>query len=121
MHWLSELAREGALETNSVYWIDAYGLNADQAKINFWRHEHMPLPLKYLIDEKLLEDLKAALSRAESVGDERRGALRAALNVLAEELGGREKFGDLVRQQTYGLRSSICREKYWVILKKTQG
>jgi CRISPR system Cascade subunit CasA len=97
--WLLELVREGMINEGSVYRIDAYGMNTDPArnKINFWRHERMPLPLKYLSDKYLLEDLEAGLSRAESVGDEKRGLLRAALNVLAEELGGREKFGDLVR------------------------
>jgi CRISPR system Cascade subunit CasA len=95
MELLREMVEQHILAEGSLYRLSIYGQNLErgQAKINFWRHERMPLPLKYFTDERLLEDLKAALSLSEGIG----AALRIASNVLAEELGGREKFGDLVR------------------------
>jgi CRISPR system Cascade subunit CasA len=93
MDWLQELIREEAIDKGFIYTVDACGLSTKKAKINFWRHERMPLPLRYLTDEGLLEDLKAALDRAERTAR----ALRTASNKLADALGGREKFGDLVK------------------------
>jgi len=96
---LSEMVGQHILAEGKRDRLSIYGQNLErgQAKINFWRHERMPLPLQYLTGEALLEDLNAALSTAESVGEERRGAIRAALDELGRALGGREKFGDLVR------------------------
>lgn len=43
--WLSELAHEGDLDaTRPIRW-DAYGLESEQAKPLFWRHERFALPL----------------------------------------------------------------------------
>jgi CRISPR system Cascade subunit CasB len=53
----------------------------------------MPLPLDYLNNEKLLEDLEYALTISENAGR----AVRYALKELAEELGGHQKFGELVK------------------------
>jgi CRISPR system Cascade subunit CasA len=95
MRLLAELIEQGVLGRGTQYRLSIYGQNLErgQAKINFWRHERMPLPLDYLDKEDLVEDLKDALHR----GEETRGALRSALDELAKVLGSREKFGDLVR------------------------
>lgn len=55
---------------------DAYRLNVigmaseagNAANITLWRHERLPLPLKYLRDQDLLEALKRALEIAEDAG-----------------------------------------------------
>jgi hypothetical protein len=52
-----------------------FGLCTDKAKVNFWRHETLPLPLAYLDRPELVESLKRALTLAESIASE---ALRPA-------------------------------------------
>ena len=64
--------------------VDACGLCARQAKIDFWRHERMPLPLDYLSDECLVEDLRSALDKSEKVAEALASALRRfAATILA--------------------------------------
>jgi CRISPR system Cascade subunit CasA len=52
--------------------LSVFGLCTDKAKVNFWRHESLPLPLAYLDKPDLVETLKRALGIAEIVA----GALR---------------------------------------------
>lgn len=79
IQWLSLLVKRKAVEKSSIYLVDAYGLGTNQAKIDFWRHEHLPLPLDYLDDESLVEDLQTALEECE----ESEKALRYALRHFA--------------------------------------
>lgn len=62
--------------------MDVLGVCSDQAKVNFWRHERMPLPLAYLDDPVLVGALRGCLGWAEHTGQ----ALRSALWVLAKNL-----------------------------------
>jgi CRISPR system Cascade subunit CasA len=64
-----------ALPRSARYRLSAFGLCTDKAKVSFWRHETLPLPLAYLDNEQLVESLKHALALAESVASE---ALRPA-------------------------------------------
>jgi CRISPR system Cascade subunit CasA len=57
------------------YRVSAFGLCTDKAKVNFWRQESLPLPLAYLDQPQLVEQLKRALSMADQVAGK---ALRAA-------------------------------------------
>lgn len=57
----------GYLPTSSVLRFIALGMANDQAKIEFFRQEQMPLPLTYLGDESLVGSLADALSRTEQV------------------------------------------------------
>ncbi|MDD5190303.1 MAG: type I-E CRISPR-associated protein Cse1/CasA, partial [Dehalococcoidales bacterium] len=54
----------------AIYNVALFGLISDQASIELWRHESLPLPLEYLEEknENLLEKLRVALDAAESVG-----------------------------------------------------
>lgn len=98
MNVLTELVERAVLQKGTQYRLSICGQNLEpgQSKINFWRHERLPLPLAFLADEHLVEDLKDALAKAEATGGAR-GALPYALWQLAEALGGREKFGDFVK------------------------
>lgn len=49
--------------------VDVFGLCSDQAKIEFWRHEQVRLPLVYLEDELLVEQLQIGLEVAEKAGE----------------------------------------------------
>ena len=65
--WLSDLCREGIIPPSTMYQVDAAGICTSRAKILFWRHERLPLPLAYLDDEDLVSLLGAALHLAERV------------------------------------------------------
>jgi len=59
--------------------LDLLGLTGDRAKLLFWRHERLPLPVGYLRDRFLLQALERAIGWAEEGGE----ALRRAINRLA--------------------------------------
>lgn len=69
LRWIRTLSGDGILPSGECYGISTFGLCTDKAKVNFWRHETLPLPLDYLSDPNLVGDLKRAIALAESVGD----------------------------------------------------
>lgn len=77
--WLAELADDQTIEKHQTYRFMALGMSNDQAKIDFYRHESFPLPLKYLQDDLLVEKLAKALTVAENTSR----ALWSAGNQLA--------------------------------------
>ncbi|HVN56604.1 MAG TPA: type I-E CRISPR-associated protein Cse1/CasA [Anaerolineaceae bacterium] len=78
-HWIAELAEKGSLPQEQVYRFMALGMANDQAKIEFFCEEHMPMPLEYLERDDLLEQLAASLELAEQT----RFWLKAAAQWLA--------------------------------------
>jgi CRISPR system Cascade subunit CasA len=67
------------------YQVSVIGLCTNKAKVHFWRHETLPLPLTYLDNVQRVEALKQALGMAEAVAAEavRSAAWVAAANRLA--------------------------------------
>lgn len=60
----------GEIQAKTHYRLNATGLATDTGKaasVLLWRHERLPLPLKYLEDEKLLAKLKEGLEVSEEV------------------------------------------------------
>ena len=82
LDWLNELAYEGILQRTDVYPIEFYGLAADKGKLLFWQQDRFNLPLAYLNNDDLLNDLKQAIQFAEDMS----GVLRFTVKVLAEQL-----------------------------------
>lgn len=80
--WVAQLVDDGILNPGAQYRLAAYGLCPDQANILFWRQERMPLPVRYLADENLVERLDFALRRAEDAAT----ALRKATTHLARRV-----------------------------------
>jgi len=71
--WLGVLGSEDIISPSQQLSVDAYGLAADRAKLLFWRHERVALPLAYLSDDPekggmLRAELRSALRLAEDVG-----------------------------------------------------
>jgi CRISPR system Cascade subunit CasA len=63
---LTKLRNRGLFPQQSIFRLTACGIRTDQAKISFWRHETMPLPLAILGDEKVLDSLHDAIAAAEA-------------------------------------------------------
>lgn len=81
--WLNTLFAEDAGDRLQGYErtpLLALGMASDQAKIEFYREERMPVPAIYLHDRRLVSLLKAGLERSEQA----RQALSRALFRLAE-------------------------------------
>jgi CRISPR system Cascade subunit CasA len=66
LQWLAELVGESCLSVSQTRRYLALGMSKKQAKVNFYRAERMPLPLRYLTDQSLLEALGTALEMAQA-------------------------------------------------------
>jgi CRISPR system Cascade subunit CasA len=84
--WLAELVDEGYLPRGTRRTL-ALGMANDQAKVEFYRTEHLPLPLAYLSNQQLVNSLRDdVLGVAENVARQLWGAARTmATFVLAPQ------------------------------------
>lgn len=84
--WLAELADEGYLPYDIRRTL-ALGMANDQAKVEFYRTEHLPLSLAYLRNQQLVNVLRDdVLAMAENVARQLWGAARTmALFILAPQ------------------------------------
>ncbi len=82
LDWLNNLIYDGVLQRTSIFPIEFYGLAADKGKLLFWQQDKFNLPLSYLDNNELLEDLKTAIQFAEDIA----GVLKFAVKNLAEKL-----------------------------------
>lgn len=118
LDWLADLMAEGYLERSRTVPLDALGLCSDQANLLFWRHERLPLPLRYLDDDRLIDALRRALEWAEEVGRELgRIAQRLARLLLApnsDDPAARQPDGKLVQQMVRRLGLAAA---YWARLE----
>src|SRR5262249_21613362 len=64
------------LSTGQRFDFAVFGLCSDRAKLSFWRHDRMPLPLAYLNQEELVAGLKQALEQAEETAKALVGSVR---------------------------------------------
>lgn len=78
--WLADLVAADVLPHHARYRFMALGMANNQAKIDFYREEHFPLPAEYLADANLVQRLAEALELAEKTASR---ALGKALNRLA--------------------------------------
>lgn len=116
--WLGQLVDGRAPVLNRAQTVRymALGMASDQAKIEFFRNEHMPLPLAYFDDSKLVQRLSDAVKAAENVASElwkATGTLASCL-LVPEEGSNRQPNPDDVRD----LRATMAAERrYWSILQ----
>jgi CRISPR system Cascade subunit CasA len=66
LQWIDDLRQRNYL-TRSQVQLDVIGMSSSTAKILFWRHESLPLPLAYLDKSELIESLKELLKLADRV------------------------------------------------------
>lgn len=83
LDWLGELAFDtGVVDQAQTLPLELYGLATNKAKLLFWHHERLPLPLAYLHEQSLRDRLREALALA----DERAQDLDRRLRLLAKQL-----------------------------------
>ena len=117
--WLHMLLDEGipGLRRHHTKRLLALGMANNQAKVEFFRAEHLPLPLELLRDQDLVTHLEAALALAEAT----RGQLWGALSTMAAQLLYRKESGALSKQQQQErnrlLKSWGAERRYWAPLE----
>jgi len=80
--WLADLAQEGFVERSETRRLFALGMANDQAKMEFFRSERLPLRSEYLADKTLVDALDDALKMAEDVARQLWGAARTLATFL---------------------------------------
>ena len=65
--WLADLLEAELLEAAATYRFMALGMASNKARIDFYREEHVPLPVRYLQQENLVDHLRNAITLAENV------------------------------------------------------
>jgi CRISPR system Cascade subunit CasA len=117
MHWLALLLEEtDCLSPNQMYRYMALGagVHYKDAKIYFYRHESMPLPLSYLANDDLVSQLTEATTLTEQVKSAlKRASFTLAKNFIspsAEEKGGRQPdSGDVEKMMAHWNTETV----YW--------
>ncbi len=64
-YWLADLVHEGLIPIQQRFRFMALGMANDQAKVEFFQENHLPLPLEYLENEELVARLSNAIQKAE--------------------------------------------------------
>ncbi len=92
--WLADLVADGELDAHRVYRYMALGMANRQAKVEFYRWEHLPLPAPFLKEEGLVARLSTALETAEATRKRLGAALARVASLLlsptADDPNGRK-------------------------------
>jgi CRISPR system Cascade subunit CasA len=116
--WLALLAEGGRPVLDEHYSLRcmALGMASDQAKVEFYRREHLPLPPAYLKEPQLVDLLTKALGAAENAASElwKASSTMAAVLLAPDEDSERRANPDDVRD----LRANMGTERrYWAGLE----
>jgi CRISPR system Cascade subunit CasA len=116
--WLSELVGDDILDKAQTRRYVALGMANSQAKVDFYRAEHMPLPLDYLAEEALAGRLDEALGMAEAVRGQLWGAARTLARFVLVPEADREGAHEPHRDDMDALMTQWAVERdYWVRLE----
>jgi CRISPR system Cascade subunit CasA len=80
--WVANLVERLDLDPASRYRFAALGMASNKAKVDFFRQEHIPLPLAYFREKELGDALKTALEQADDVRRFLGGAVSALATLL---------------------------------------
>ena len=117
-HWLAELIGEGILAPSQIYQYMALGMANNQAKVNFFAEEHLPLPATYLQNEVHVEGLRTALDAAENTQKKLYGALsRMATLKLAPTAEDKEGHVPDTKEVKNLINHWAADRQYWASLE----
>jgi CRISPR system Cascade subunit CasA len=117
--WLAELADEGYLDRTQTRRYLALGMSKKQAKVNFYRSERLPLPLRYLQEKELAEALETALEMAENTARQLWGAARTLATFIVSPEADAESGRQPTRDDLDALTGQWAIERgYWPHLER---
>lgn len=99
---VEQARRRREVEAQPAYSFIVYGMVNDQASVEMWSRERLPLPLLYLTEKRLTSALDDALKLTESI----EGNLKEAIKKLARNLIGEQEANALA--DSFG-----AKEFYW--------
>lgn len=112
--WLAELVDEEHLSRSQPRRYLALGMSKKQAKVNFYRSERMPLPLRYLRDKDLVDKLSEGLKMAEDTARQLWGATRRLATFILSPQADTESARRPVREDLDSLTQQWAVERrYW--------
>jgi CRISPR system Cascade subunit CasA len=79
---VQSMIANGEIEGLKNHAFSIFGVINDKANVKSWTHEKLPIPLVYMNDNELLNDLETAINFAEEMS----GVLKFAMKILADEL-----------------------------------
>lgn len=94
LEWLATLDSENYLERHRTYRLQAFGMVNDKAKMEFFRHERLPLPPQYLEDQTLVEMLQTALGMAQETSNQLWGAAASLAKKMVQSAEDKEPHKD---------------------------
>jgi len=115
---LANLAANGTIPSSRVFRFMALGMAKDQAKLEYFRHERLMLPMQYLeSNESLISGLGDEIKRAEAVAQGLWRAVQAMGRALLLARTGEEHTS---REQSESIRLFVepwgAEERYWAAL-----
>jgi CRISPR system Cascade subunit CasA len=90
LEWLAMLNSYHYLEDQHTYRLQAFGMVNDKAKMEFFRHERLPLPPEYLEDTELVEMLQNTLSMAQETANQLWGATASLAKRMVQSAEDKE-------------------------------
>ena len=116
-YWLYDLASDEYIPRKQTCRFMALGMANNQAKVEFFQEEHLPLPLAYLEQDELVELLAKALQMAEDINFSLKVACqRMALLIIIPKADGKkwQEVDRISRDQAVGLWNHWNIERfYW--------
>ncbi len=67
VNWISSLAERNIIPFSKKYNMEIYGLDSNRAKVDSWHRSYIPLPLNFLKDQKLVNNVKSFIDKCEEV------------------------------------------------------
>ncbi len=118
LHWLAELVDEEVLERSRTYRYMVLGMANSQAKVDFYREEHFPLPAAYLQEAELVERLSQALEGAEQVRSHLGGSLSRLATLILSPTADQKEGRKPDKKDVANLMSHWAAERtYWAALE----
>jgi len=112
--WLADLVDDGGLQVSQTRRYLALGMANNQARVDFYRAESMPLPLKYLQDDHLVGRLNEALTMAENVRSQLWGAARQLATLILSPQADSDEGRKPAREDLDSLTNQWAVERdYW--------
>ncbi len=67
LDWISSLAEGGIIPFSKRYNLEIYGLDSNRAKVDSWHRSYIPLPLNFLQDQSLVNNVKSFIDKCERI------------------------------------------------------
>ncbi len=116
--WIDELRQAGHLTRKQVQ-LDVAGMSSTRYKVEFWRHETLPLPLAYLAKPELVDSLRLVIELAKDVGDALAAAVRRAASTALKPGKDEGRLAKTERDAVNRLVQSLDTERlFWSRLEQ---